>query len=560
MSTCSGTAYQDPIADPVIGSMDGQLVDVTAVERPDGVSSNADGLHDLIDANGQTSPVDAGDHTHPTDADGQNQVSSYLGPTDAAGINQGLTHLGPDEERDGVGEAHEAPTRPQLTWSFDHDEQHSNSNLALPVAENNDASVNNDVSTLNELAGFVHPPTRRLAPNKDTNPRPSNNINPSRFFPHWFGHDPTPDLTTHTGIEPPQNNPSRWGDFDGSEHPFGEIPEGWTDPPKPPEINRSTGKGKVHTPKVAQSHSDELYARFMASIVDGLDDKTQKLIRDWADKMKNIALGSDVDTNSTNTPKNKHTVYNENTATEKIIHVHTARDTGLLPDIFALRRTTPGGEPRVPDVPKTAHNPIDQIPTTSYIAQQVRGIEKVDSNLSDAPTSSTDGTPSQKSARKARKWKAYRHREQIRIEEATKVKIDPPQPYDGSSDFDAFERWTYAVNAWFEITEFPKRHRVRQMLAFMRGRAQQYYMTFVAPDVKEWTVETVGQGLFNYCFPPAFRRQTRMKFNELTQGKRTVWEYLRHLRSIAARLPDMNEFQLTQILGWCKFISTAQVD
>ena len=126
------------------------------------------------------------------------------------------------------------------------------------------------------------------------------------------------------------------------------------------------------------------------------------------------------------------------------------------------------------------------------------------------------------------------------------MKIDPPLPYDGSSDFDAFERWTYAVNAWFEITEFPKRHRVRQMLAFMRGRAQQYYMTFVAPDVKAWTVETVGQGLFNYCFPPAFRRQTRLKFNELMQGKQTICEYLRNLRSIAACLPDMNEFQLTQ--------------
>ena len=37
-----------------------------------------------------------------------------------------------------------------------------------------------------------------------------------------------------------------------------------------------------------------------------------------------------------------------------------------------------------------------------------------------------------------------------------------------------------------------------------------------------------------------------MKFNELSQGKRNVREYLCQLRSFAARLPDINEFQLTQ--------------
>ena len=113
------------------------------------------------------------------------------------------------------------------------------------------------------------------------------------------------------------------------------------------------------------------------------------------------------------------------------------------------------------------------------------------------------------------------------------MKIDSLAPYDGSNDYDTFERWTYAVNTWFDITEFPQSHRVRQMLAFMTGRAAQYYMAFVAPNVKEWTVESVGTGLFNYCFPPAFRRQTRIQFNELTQGKRSIREYLRQLRSIA---------------------------
>ena len=84
------------------------------------------------------------------------------------------------------------------------------------------------------------------------------------------------------------------------------------------------------------------------------------------------------------------------------------------------------------------------------------------------------------------------------------------------------------------------------MLAFMRGHTQQFYMMFIAPDIRQWTVESVGQALFNYCFPPVFRRQMQMKFNELSQGKHSVHEYLQHSRSIAARLPDINKFQLIQ--------------
>lgn len=51
--------------------------------------------------------------------------------------------------------------------------------------------------------------------------------------------------------------------------------------------------------------------------------------------------------------------------------------------------------------------------------------------------------------------------------------------------------------------------------------------------------------LLNYCFPLAFR--IRIKFNEITREHQPlVHEYLRYLRSSAARLPDLSEFQLTQ--------------
>ena len=53
----------------------------------------------------------------------------------------------------------------------------------------------------------------------------------------------------------------------------------------------------------------------------------------------------------------------------------------------------------------------------------------------------------------------------------------------------------------------------------MMGKVEQYFMTFVAPDLKHWMVETLGQDLYNYCFSPAFRRQMRIKFQEFTQGE-----------------------------------------
>ena len=348
------------------------------------------------------------------------------------------------------------------------------------------------------------------------------------------------------------NSPAKqqWGDFDGTEHPFGEIPEGWTAVNKEPPSKSHNGKAKKNLNDVSQLNNDIPYAQFMANIVDGLDENLQKLLYEQANKVKDFKPSSNIDTFTTPSPKKTATVTDKQRETSQHLNSGSrSPDNGLLPDIYTLRRTVPGGEPKTPEVPKSAHNALDQVPPNSYLAQKITAKENGDPDSLDSSSSnsgSSDSDRSNKNKRKSHKRKEYKRRERIRIEEATKVKIDSPQPYDGSSDFDTFERWTYAVNAWFEITEFPHRHRVRHMLAFMRGQAQQFYMMFVAPDIRRWTVESVGQALFNYCFPPAFRRQMQMKFNDLSQGKWSVREYLRHLRSIAARLPDITEFQLIQ--------------
>ena len=211
MSTFSGTAYQDTMAVPASGSVVGHLIDVTTAERQDGLSSNSNGQQDLVDANRQTSSLDDGGQIRTTDADRQNQGSMYLGPINAARLNQGLTYLGMDEEKLGVDVAGEVP----------------DSHVHHPVTDNESVSENDNNVTHADLAGFVNPPSCRTAGSRESTPPLSTHMNPSRFFPIWFGREPAPKPAADNSNIPPTTNKTRWGDFDGSEHPFGNIPDGW---------------------------------------------------------------------------------------------------------------------------------------------------------------------------------------------------------------------------------------------------------------------------------------------------------------------------------------------
>lgn len=300
------------------------------------MSSSPDGLPDLVDANGQFRSFDAGGQTRTTDADGQNQGATYLGPIDAAGLHQGLMYLGPDEERHGVDVTNEALTQSRIQLSLVDDDQIPDSQIPLPVPDNENETENGKDVAHADLAGFVNPPPRRTAASTATPLPASTNMNPSRFFPIWFGLEPTSTPPADSGNKPPTTNPTRWGDFDGSEHPFGDIPDGWTEAQKVTESHKSRRKPRDHIPRMSQSNNDQLYARFMASIVDGLDEHTQRVIRERADKMKNTNLNSEVNTDTTDSPKDTNMAHNDYNGTTNVIQVNRARDTGLLPDIFAL--------------------------------------------------------------------------------------------------------------------------------------------------------------------------------------------------------------------------------
>ncbi|KIJ40850.1 hypothetical protein M422DRAFT_256296 [Sphaerobolus stellatus SS14] len=86
------------------------------------------------------------------------------------------------------------------------------------------------------------------------------------------------------------------------------------------------------------------------------------------------------------------------------------------------------------------------------------------------------------------------------------------------------------------------------MSAFLTGKAAKFYFAHVAPNTKLYTIESLGRELFDYCFPPRFRQIMRERFYESTQGKRPIRDYIRHLRSLASRVPELNDFSMVQQL------------
>ena len=113
------------------------------------------------------------------------------------------------------------------------------------------------------------------------------------------------------------------------------------------------------------------------------------------------------------------------------------------------------------------------MPPTIYFGKLIILTGDTDPSSSDTSESDmssvSDSISQREKLRKALKQKSYRKKEKMRVEHTMKVKIDLPSPYDGAADFEALKRWTYLVNIWFEITDFPKKHRVKQMLSFMKG-------------------------------------------------------------------------------------------
>ncbi|KAG8764640.1 hypothetical protein FRC12_007976 [Ceratobasidium sp. 428] len=175
-----------------------------------------------------------------------------------------------------------------------------------------------------------------------------------------------------------------------------------------------------------------------------------------------------------------------------------------------------------------------------------------DSSSSESSSSSDDGKKklTKKQKRRIAKRRAYRReklrkmKSKLRKARRASVKLKEPTPYNGQDDYDKFELWVYELEQWLKDSGFKKKKAVRYTGTFLTEKAAQWYMDFVAPDPKKHTVDSIKIGLFSYCFPPDLKAQLRQDFKYARQGNTKFIDYLRQLRRLQRRIPDITDRQI----------------
>ena len=106
-----------------------------------------------------------------------------------------------------------------------------------------------------------------------------------------------------------------------------------------------------------------------------------------------------------------------------------------------------------------------------------------------------------------------------------RVKIDAPSLYNGKADLDAFDRWAYEVSTWKHLNRMSEGLAVTMLNKYVTDKAGIFYMKYVARKERRWTITTIFEGLFDYCFPKDFKLNLRRRLMNMTQGKARITEF-----------------------------------
>ena len=131
-----------------------------------------------------------------------------------------------------------------------------------------------------------------------------------------------------------------------------------------------------------------------------------------------------------------------------------------------------------------------------------------------------------------------------------RVKIDSPSVYNGKPDLDVFDRWALEVKPWVRLARLTEEIATTMLVKYVTGKASTYYMRFVAGKEKQWTMTTLFEGLFGYCFPKNFKSELRRKLMSATQGKSEIIDFCKDIEIMADRFPDVNERSKIEIFWW----------
>ena len=109
---------------------------------------------------------------------------------------------------------------------------------------------------------------------------------------------------------------------------------------------------------------------------------------------------------------------------------------------------------------------------------------------------------------------------------------------------DVFDNWAFKVMNYMEVMEVSGKLMIKLLGSSLTGKANTFYMRYVALKQDKWTVDTLITALFDYCFPNNTMELLRRKWDKTVQGKKRVLEYARELENLAQKFKEMNKRQV----------------
>lgn len=225
-----------------------------------------------------------------------------------------------------------------------------------------------------------------------------------------------------------------------------------------------------------------------------------------------------------------------------------------------LLRNRPGsGWPKGKPGNRAAFTPPSSPSTNSDSSESDSSSQYSSSDGSESSSDSDSGSAGynrrhkrkHKSKRKSRKGKGKRRRKESKAEREerkalARLKVTPPSVYDGKADLAVFDKWTYEVSNWAKLGKYRDETALRMLVSYMSGEAGQFFMSYIAGYEAAWTLKTMYESLFDYCFPSDFKDRLRAKLSHATQGKRRIRDFVRDIEKLASRFPDVNERAIIQ--------------
>ncbi|KAJ3889903.1 hypothetical protein GG344DRAFT_78374 [Lentinula edodes] len=230
-----------------------------------------------------------------------------------------------------------------------------------------------------------------------------------------------------------------------------------------------------------------------------------------------------------------------------------------IPEAFANQV-----EPRVRDIvgqhPRKSHaikriaSPSSSLTTTNLTKGKKQAVEQQskcrrepsESSSSSSGSESSSSSPESdlESSFETRHNHGHRGRQRRSHKKKSKkmiLKPDPPEPYDGSIDINAYIKFVTEGTAYVRDGHVPRNRRVLKLSKYLKSKAYQFYLTTVANSPFDWRLKEFFVELYNYCFPATYRIDQRRKLEHATQGNKSVRDYLAQINNLFSTVGILDE-------------------